>query len=480
MNIMLRRFVIAFLMFNSLPVFSQGNVNADYQRGYEKWSAKDWPAASTILSRYWRDVPFGRTYDVSYWLGTSWCRQKGAELPGADLLDWSYHFQNMPEATRGEFRTQRDLCIKWLSDTQGERVAPAIVLAGAWTSATMRAEGKTYYLGNEDKGGLSAYPVRIKRKLGEEAFANRLVKIGDVNAITRALQTQAPGFTTHVGDEFAIASNVHTPDQLRRIATQLDRFAEFLEAIYELPAPQHYVTIYLFKDTAQLRVWADKLHGLDASPMTLGYSLQNDLSVLAMVPSTQVGTILHEVFHLLLPGAYGDAPQWLDEGIASLYETATFENGKYYGEPNWRSRVFADFEHAFGREKLKDIIMSPWFSDEPRLAASHNERQMDPDEQAYLLAYSRMFVLYLQEQGVLTQVVKAFRDREVPTHFVSAPDQAIALLEKTLNKSLLDIQSDFLAWAPRATNPEVRLHSGEAILKTLPTNPNSAANAIDR
>jgi hypothetical protein len=240
------------------------------------------------------------------------------------------------------------------------------------------------------------------------------------------------------------------------------------------------MTVYLFGDIPKLRQWADKLHGFDASPLTLGYSLQNDLSVLAMVPSTQVGTILHEVVHLMMRGGYGDAPQWLDEGMASLYETATFASDTYYGEPNWRSRVFDELSHLFGPEKLRETVVSPWFSDEPSIAAQPEERRLDPDEQAYLLAYSRMFVLYLQERGELSRVMYAFRNRERPTRYVPATDQAIQLLEKALRKPLPDVQRDFLAWTPQARNPEARLHRGEEILKPLPTAADLAPDSIDR
>jgi hypothetical protein len=449
-----RHLVFAFLLLHGAMAFAQGHAHPDYVRGYNEWSAAHWNPASNILEQYWKTVPFGRTYDVSYWLGTSWCRQSGMEGLGVDLLDWSYHFQSMPEKARSEFRKERDLCIQWQSNLTNTRTAPTIVLAAAWSSATMRAEGKSFYLA---KGGLNAYPVRIKRKLPDEEFAGRLVDHGKEAEITQALQTRFPGSQVRVGRQFALASAVHSQEQLRQITEQLDRFAAFLERAYALPAPRQYMTVYLFGDIPTLRQWADKLHGFDASPLTLGYSLQNDLSVLAMVPSTQVGTILHEVFHLMMRGGYGDAPQWLDEGLASLYETTTFASDTYYGEPNWRSRVFADLSRAFGQEKLRETIVSPWFSDEPSIAAQAGERRLNPDEQAYLLAYSRMFVLYLQEQGELSRVMNAFRNRERPTRYIPATDQAIQLLEKALGKPLTEVQRSFLAWAPQASDPEARL-----------------------
>jgi hypothetical protein len=91
-----------------------------------------------------------------------------------------------------------------------------------------------------------------------------------------------------------------------------------------------------------------------------------------------------------------------------------------------------------------------------------------------------MFVLYLQEQGELSRVMYAFRNRERPTRYVPATDQAIQLLERALRKPLPDVQRDFLAWTPQASSPEARLHRGEEIRKALPTEADLAPDSIDR
>lgn len=463
--------------------FAQDHRHPDYLRGYEEWSAQHWPAASTVLSRYWRSVPYAQSYDVAYWLGTSWCRMPGSELPGVDLLDWSYHFQSMPESARTRFREQRDLCIGWTRGGAATGSPPAIVIADAWTNATMRAEGKTYYIGRGDKGGLTAYPVRLKRKLPDREFAGRLVPVGEAGQVEQSVRARVPGFNVHVGRTFVLASATHTVEQLTRITGQLDRYARFLEGTFRLPPPSHYVTVYLFADIPALRRAADRLHGLDASPMTLGYSLQNDLSVLAMVPGTQPGTVLHEVFHLMLRGGFGNAPQWLDEGYASLYETTTSVGGRYFGEPNWRSRVFDDLRGAFPRTSLRDVIVSPWFSDEPSLVPQPGERRLDPDEQAYMLAYARMFALYLQQQGRLVPVLAAFRDRATPAQYLPAPEQAVRLLEQAFGgQSIASIEQDFLKWAPGARDPDTRLDHTAAASRMPPIEitDTAAPDYIDR
>ena len=451
---------------------AQTRQHPDYVSGYQAWSEAQWPLASDRLTRYWRDVAYSKTYDVAFWLGTSWCRQAGAERVGADLLDWSYHYHSMPERERPKFREERDLCIQWLAPGHPVRRKPLLVAIAAWGNgnATMRAEGKTYYIGHRDKGGLSAYPVRLKRSLAESEFAQRLVPLGQADAIAGAVRRNAPGFRVHVGQRFALASLSpgHDAAALRQIDAQLERYADFVARAYGLPLPEHYITVYLFPSIPDLRKWADRLHGFDASPMTLGYSLQNDLSVLAMVSTTQPGTVLHEVFHLIVRGSYGNVPQWLDEGIASLYETASVAGQDYFGEPNWRSAVFMAFSGHFRHIGLREVIQSPWFSDEPRLNVQPGEQAFSPDQQAFMLAYARMFVLYLQEHGWLQPVFNAFRQREPPAEYVAAPLQAIRLVATTMGKPIEAIEKDFRAWMPAAADPNQRLRHSLASGKEVP------------
>src|SRR6187399_1556236 len=72
----------------------------DVVRGYQAWTRGEWSTASSLLIRYWQNEQYSKTYDVAFWLGTSWCRLAGYQTAGADLLDWSYHYHSMPEKER--------------------------------------------------------------------------------------------------------------------------------------------------------------------------------------------------------------------------------------------------------------------------------------------------------------------------------------------------------------------------------------------
>ena len=88
------------ICFSAAPVSGQRISNSDYVAGRDAWNAQNWLVASNHLSRFWLASKATATYEVDFWLGTSWCRMVGKEAPGADLLDWALSFNQMPEGAR--------------------------------------------------------------------------------------------------------------------------------------------------------------------------------------------------------------------------------------------------------------------------------------------------------------------------------------------------------------------------------------------
>jgi len=176
--------------------------------------------------------------------------------------------------------------------------------------------------------------------------------------------------------------------------------------------------------------------------------------------------IARDAIHLTVRSTYGAIPQWLDEGIASLYETATVVGDRYYGEPNWRSRVVSELRFRFPQIGVPAVVVTPWFGDQapeyPRLG------ERSSDEQAYILALSRYFVMYLQERGLLKAVFEAYRDRRPPAEYVPAQVQAVRILESVVGRSAGDIDRDFHAWLPTVADPNRRLHAGAIEAKEIP------------
>jgi hypothetical protein len=225
--------------------------------------------------------------------------------------------------------------------------------------------------------------------------------------------------------------------------------------------PDRFITIYLMPDIASLQHVAQAAHGLSVSPATLGYTYQEDFSTVAVSHGAQAGTLQHELFHLLVRRSFGDVPQWLDEGTASLYEAAARKGGVYLGQPNWRGTLLRQFANM--RPPLAKVISSPWFSFDRVDAA--NEARWDADytadQVAVFLATARYFAFYLQERGKLGDVYRAFQARD-PGGADDPGAAAVTLVARTLGQPIDAVQADYDRWLKGALNGEVA-YDGAAI-----------------
>ena len=68
----------------------------------------------------------------------------------------------------------------------------------------------------------------------------------------------------------------------------------------------------------------------------LGYYNPADHLIMATSGRAGYGTLLHELVHALMKSDFPDAPQWLGEGLASLYERTRWTQGRLEPLPNWR------------------------------------------------------------------------------------------------------------------------------------------------
>lgn len=458
---------------SSFPSHGQAISSPAYTAGRTAWEQKRWMDAIEKL-RPLVDPTDRANYEVDFWLGTSLCRVPGRLGQGANILDWSLSFRSMPELARPAFALEKKQCVDTMASLAATLAAPISVPGSTHVAmATVRGPAKLFVQGGSE-GNLALAPLRVVRPKTVAELESRLVPLKQRGAAMRMARDLAPGSRIYVSRYAAIASMSPqlTEEHLMVLGTRIDEFIEFMRVAYSLEPPPTYITIHLFPSIGELRAGAMRLHGMAANEATLGYSFSNDRSIVAMLTTTAAGTLLHEVSHMLVHESFGSVPQWLDEGVASLYETATASGGLYFGEPNWRSRVFAQLRPRHSQVTLRDVVIAPWFSDEPLTHRDLGERVYDQEQQAYLLAYARMFALYLQETRSLRKVFDAFRNRGTPEEYVPARERAVRLLEGAIGASIGDIEARFMTWAPTAFDPDKRFYAGtaraEAIRKELP------------
>ena len=421
-----------------------------FERGRQHWEATRYVEAFPDLRAYRLEYQ-GRNALVDYMIGTSACRMDTQKQFGFRALDWLLYSYPLSEQGRSLVRKERDLCLGVMLQTAETLQLAQMVAAG------VTGRGKTFHWA--DQNTIGAYPVRKTRELTRAEIAVRVAAPGDAEGIARVVRgaSQRLGATRVVADgRFVIAAEgVHEAKDLELLAELLERFTEFHARTYGIARPPAVVTIYLTSSIAKLRELAERAHGLDVSPSTIGYSFADDLSVVAVTPRKLYGTVLHELTHLLIRGNFGDAPQWLDEGLASLYEVASEHDGIWLGEGNWRANVLREFRSRW--PSVDEVIRSPWFSfDDPEHALG--DLQNPPAvEQAVITAYTRYFLLFLQEQGRLVPVFDAVRRRglgdpdvEAGSEVMNAPgvaqEHTVKLVEGALGARLAMLDHQLRNW----------------------------------
>lgn len=429
-----------------------------YREGRQHWLETLYSQAFPPLSE-WRRAPYGRTPEIDYMLGTSACRISGQRDRGARMLNLILYNYALSSENKLRVTSERDRC-----RTAGQLAAVSpqdrtalqrLVPAGA------SARGKMY----STSDAVASYPARQLRAIDPAELERRLVPLSEAARVPAALRDIAPaGARIKVIGRYAFVTTAGQTDaQLGTIATILDNYVGFLRSEYGIEPPDHHLTLYLMPDIDGVRHAARDIHGLDVNSVTLGYAFQEDLSTVAMIRGTQAGTLLHELFHLLVRASFGDIPQWLDEGIASLYEVSTFRDGRQVGLPNWRGRVL-DIAWEM-RPPLESVITSPWFAFD--MTGSSSTGFMGPTERvATHLATARYFALFLQEKGALKRVYTAFRERD-PFEIDDPARNALALVTQ-MTEPPDALQRSYDAWLRQAARRD-ESNAPNTVGKTLPT-----------
>ncbi len=420
-----------------------------YDLGRQAWQDGRYRFAHDTLLEY-RALPYGRRPDVDFMLGTSGCRIPERVEWGHGVLDWMLYAYALTYESRSLVRGERDLC-----RAAAQRVATDIGRIVEERAAGMTGYGKTFYWAERENQPVASYPLRRTRAMAREDMTARLVPLGEPDRALAVAKELSPRGRAAVHGPFLLISEAgHEAGQLASIGQTLSRYLRFLGTSYDVTPPAHFVTVYLVESHYAVRGLAERLHGLDVSEATVGYTFVDDASVVAAVAGTAVGTVLHELFHLLVRADFGDIPQWLDEGIASLYEVSGRNGDNYFGLENWRRKVLEElWDH---RPSVADLIRSEWFLfDDPRQVRVVDRRETDIHEfygrvegrrQAAMMAMARYFLLQLEQRGELPAVFRAIRDRGLEAPGEGARERALRLVETTLGRTAATLDAEFVYW----------------------------------
>jgi len=98
--------------------------------------------------------------------------------------------------------------------------------------------------------------------------------------------------------------------------------------------PAKAVSVYLFGNKRAYNKFCRKHHGGCGTPYGVYYHSPRRI---VMNASPGLGTLTHELVHPIVETDFPNAPSWLNEGIASLFEYPYIpRKGEIHGKTNWR------------------------------------------------------------------------------------------------------------------------------------------------
>ena len=211
-----------------------------------------------------------------------------------------------------------------------------------------------------------------------------------------------------------------------------------------LRAPDKLITVYILPDQPALRQTAQLVHGIRLPDPNIGYSNLSDLSLLGLGDAQQLGTLYHELFHLIIRTDLGDIPAFLDEGLASLYSVSKWENEKLVGDHRpWRLEELEEARSA------KDMLLKI-----PPLEKliSYSWNEFDGQETknvcqvAVNYALSNFLMIYLQEKKLLQKIVTAFKNRPFIPQDDLEPKSNLQIFEEVVTDSIKNFTKKFDVW----------------------------------
>ncbi len=207
-----------------------------------------------------------------------------------------------------------------------------------------------------------------------------------------------PDFLCTRRGPFLVAGNLQLPDYEYLVDGVLDYCAKALVATFfdRGPVAEKTVSIFVFRDYDTYETGLRRFFGVD--PISPYGHYGHSQKYIVVNYETGPGTMVHELTHALMAEDFPDAPIWLAEGMASLYEHCRAEGSALRGDDNWR---LPELRRALDEGTLESLA--------GLLAMTPEEFRARNESLNY--ARARYFCKYLEELGVLPRVYRRFRDR---------------------------------------------------------------------
>lgn len=190
--------------------------------------------------------------------------------------------------------------------------------------------------------------------------------------------------------------------------------------------PFRAVTAYLFATSAAYQAFCLKISG-KACMSPYGYYEPEDRRIL-MNGAGLYGTFTHEIVHTFVEADFPEAPTWLNEGIASVFEQPYYDATGIHGAKNWR---LPKLMNALSTEPATIRIQN--------LFAMSDEAFRGPREDLNY-AFARYLCQWLDVQGKLWPFYHRYRDT------FARDATGVAAFEAIVGKAPSELDAPFRAW----------------------------------
>jgi hypothetical protein len=191
--------------------------------------------------------------------------------------------------------------------------------------------------------------------------------------------------------------------------------------------PSFVIPVYLFGDSASYEAYCRQRW--DHKCLSGYGSYHPDERFSVMNAGLGLGTLTHEMVHPLIEADFPDAPTWIDEGIASLFEAPLLpRTGEIHGARNWRLPKLVKALRANRDAATLD-----------RLFGMSNATFRNDDESLHY-AMARYTCQWLDETGKLWPFYQRWRDS-----FASDPDGRKAFVS-VVGRSPREVVDEWVRW----------------------------------
>lgn len=241
-----------------------------------------------------------------------------------------------------------------------------------------------------------------------------------------SLRTQVgPLFRVARRGPFLIASDIGPEEFSTLVDGVLACCRDCLEQDYFKTPLTQVVTIYVFKNLDTYTQGLQKFFAM--APISPYGHYGHRHGYIVVNYDTGPGTLVHELTHALMAPDFPEAPIWISEGMASLYEQCRVEGNSLKGEPNWRLPELKDALTASRMVSLAQLL--------PMKTGDFRAKN-----ESLNYATSRYFCKYMEERGKLRQVYSLFRTLK------AADPTGRLFIEQAFGQDLEVIEADFHQW----------------------------------